>query len=69
MDGILTSIAWALRSTMHTTLNVTPDELVFGRDMILPLQFKADWEQIRTKRQIQINRDNKRENSKRVKHT
>ena len=35
--GFLTSIAWALQSTMNTTLNVTPAELVFGRDMILPL--------------------------------
>ena len=52
--GFLSSIAWALRSTIHTTLNVTPAELVFGRDMIPPLQFKENWENMRAKRQIQI---------------
>lgn len=66
--GYLTSIAWALRSTIHTTLDTTPAELVFGRDMIMPIQFKADWEKIRVKRQLQINKDNERENKRRIKH-
>ena len=50
--GFLTSIAWALQSTIHITLNITLAKLVFSRDMILPLQFKADWEQMYIKRQI-----------------
>ena len=36
--GFLSSIAWVLRSKIHAALNVIPSELVFGRDMILPLQ-------------------------------
>ena len=40
--GFLTSIAWVLLSTIYTTLNITPAELVFGRDMIIPLQFKLN---------------------------
>jgi transposase InsO family protein len=66
--GYLTSIAWALRSTIYTTLDTTPAELVFGRDMIMPIQFKADWEKIRVKRQLKINKDNERENKRRIKH-
>ena len=40
---------------------------MFGRDIILPAQFKADWESLRAKRHIQINEDNRRENSKHIK--
>ena len=58
-----------MRSTMHATLDATPSELVFGRDVILPLEFKADWEHIRTKRQLQINKDNIRENKNRLDHS
>ena len=36
--------------------------------MILPLQFKANWEDICAKRQLQIDKDNKRENAKRIKY-
>jgi hypothetical protein len=32
----LSSAIYAIRSTFHTTLNATPGQLVFGRDMILP---------------------------------
>ena len=67
--GYLSSIAWVMRSTIHTTLDATPSELVFGRDMILPLEFKADWEHIRAKRQLQINKDNIRENKNRLDHS
>ena len=46
----------------------TPAELVFGRDMILPIQVKPDWEKMRTKRQLSIKKENKRENKRRIKH-
>jgi hypothetical protein len=39
----LSSTAYAIRSTFHTTLKSTPAYLLFGRDMILPLKFMADW--------------------------
>ena len=45
--GILVATAFALRSTYHTTLQATPGQLVFGRDMILNLQFQADWTAIK----------------------
>jgi len=58
-----------LRSTIHTTLEATPAELVFGRDMILPIEFKADWEKIRARRQAQTVKDNVKENKSRLDYT
>ena len=42
--GILRATAFAVRSTFHTTLRNTPGQLVFGRDMILNIKQKANWE-------------------------
>jgi len=39
----LAATAFAIRSTCHTTLGTTPAQLVFQRDMILPMKFQADW--------------------------
>ena len=68
-ERFLAAVAYAIRATYHTTLEASPAELVFGRHMLLPVQFKADWEAIRHKRQEAINRNNARENSTRVDHT
>ena len=67
-EPFLTACAYALRSTYHTTLGATPGQLVFGRDMILPVKFKADWALIAQRKQDQINRSNRQENRKRVPH-
>jgi hypothetical protein len=45
-DYFLQSAAWAIRSTYHTTLQTTPCQLVFGRDMIHNIAFRANWDQI-----------------------
>jgi hypothetical protein len=42
----LSSAAYAIRSTFHTTLKATPGKLVFGRGMVLPLKIMADWGQL-----------------------
>jgi hypothetical protein len=42
---------------------------VFGRDMILNIEHKANWEYIRARKQALINKNNDRENSKRKHHT
>jgi hypothetical protein len=39
----LSSAAYAIHSTFHTTLKSTPGHLVFGRDVVLPIKFMADW--------------------------
>eukprot|EP00980_Cylindrotheca_fusiformis_P024408 scaffold11874_cov59-Cylindrotheca_fusiformis.AAC.1 len=66
--GVVSAISFAVRSTYHTTLQATPGQLVFGRDMILPIQFEANWEYIRQRKQKIIDENNKRENAKRKEH-
>ena len=64
----LSAAAWAIRSTVHTTLDATPGQLVFGRDMLLPIQIKTDWARIRQRKQDIINVNNRKENEKRIEH-
>jgi len=45
--GILSATAFAVRSTFHTSLQSTPGQLVFGRDMIFNIQHIANWELIK----------------------
>jgi hypothetical protein len=46
----LSSAAYAIHCTFHTTLKATPGQLVFGRDMVLPKTFMADWGAIEQQR-------------------
>jgi hypothetical protein len=39
----LSSAAYAIHSTFHTTLKATPGQLMFGIDMVLPIELMADW--------------------------
>jgi len=41
--------AFALRATVHTTLQASPAQLCFGRDMIMHTQFVANWNLIRNR--------------------
>ena len=68
-SNILSSAAWAIRSTVHTTLGATPGQLVYGRDMLFDLSFKANWRDIKERKRARIEESNKRENSKRIRHT
>ena len=67
-SSFLTSVAFAIRSTYHTVLEATPGQLVFGRDMVLPIQFKADWAAILQRKKEQTAKDNARENKNRTPH-
>ena len=67
-EPFLTACAYALRCTCHTTLRATPGQLVFGRDMILPIKFNADWALITQNKQNLIDASNKQENKKRIAH-
>jgi hypothetical protein len=64
----LSSAAYAIRSTFHTTLKSTPGQLVFGRDMVLPIKFMADWGAIEQQRQKEMGHNNRRENASRISH-
>jgi len=65
---MLSAVAFAVHSTCHTTLEATPAQLVFGRDMLLPVQFQADWAQMRMKRQASTNKNNSKENKSLIPH-
>jgi hypothetical protein len=67
-NGILAAIMYAIRATYHTTLKATPTQLVFGRDSILNLKFEANWQNIKANKQRIIQRNNDRENAKRIPH-
>ena len=67
--GILTAVAFAVRATVHTTMQATPMQLVFGRDAILNIQHQANWKYIKDRKQRMIRINNKRENSKRKPYT
>ena len=45
--SFISAASWAICSTYHTTLQATPGQLVFGRDMLLSIPFRADWAQIK----------------------
>jgi hypothetical protein len=65
-SGILSAAAWAVRSTCHATLQSTPGQLVFGRDMIWDMAHVADWQHVKQREQTLIDKNNKRENAKRI---
>ena len=62
IDEFLTNAAWAIRSTHHSVLK----GLVFGRDMLFDIPFLCDWSDIGKRRQQLIDKNNARENKKRV---
>ena len=49
-------------STANRLKVYTSGQLIFGRDMILPMKNKTDWELIGHHNQAQINKDNTRKN-------
>ena len=67
-SGILAAIMFAIRATYHTILQTSPMQLVFCWDAILNIKHVSDWEQIRQRKQFQINHNNKRENMRRNNH-
>ena len=67
-SGILAAVGFAIRATVHTTLQATPLQLVFGRDAVLSIPHIANWQYIKDRKQKLIRVNNKRENAKRKEH-
>ena len=44
-------------------------QLVFGRDALMDIRFKADWKYIKQRKQEIIAKNNARENKQRIPHT
>ena len=66
IDQFLDSAAWAIRSTHHTVLGMSPGAAVFGRDMLFDIPHLADWKAIEERRQHLVSQNNARENNNRV---
>ena len=66
--GILAAVAFAVRAMYHQTKQKSPGQLVFGQDMILPINHLASWILIHQRKQAQIEKEVIRENSTRVNH-
>jgi hypothetical protein len=58
---LLQACAFAIRSTFHKTLQASPGQLVFGRDIIHDIQFEANWDRIKNNKEKNIATSNKRE--------
>ena len=64
----LTAVGYTIRSTYHITLEATLAQLVFGRDMLLPMTFEANWTGIQQNHQKEMNCNNEQENKSRIAH-
>jgi hypothetical protein len=64
--SFISATSWAIHSTYHTTLQATPGQ--FGRDMLLSISFRADWAQIKLRKQGLINKGILHENASRIQH-
>ena len=67
-DEHITSVAYAIRCAYHRTHGNSPGQLVFGRDMFLPVDRKINWDKITERKQQMIQKSNERENKSRIDH-
>ena len=67
-EEYLSAVSYALRSSYHQAHGYSPAQLIYGRDMFLPISVDIDWEAIKNRKQLKINKSNERENSSRVPH-
>ena len=67
-SGILAATMFAMRATVHTTLQATPSQLVFGRDSMLNITHDTNWKLIKERKQKLIRAGNVRENRTRIPH-
>ena len=66
--GIIADSEFEVHFIVHTLKVYTKGQLVFGRDMVLPIKHIANWKLIRQSKQAQINYDNVRKNKNRLDH-
>jgi hypothetical protein len=67
-NEFLQNCAFAIRSTFHTTLQASPGQLIFGRDVIHDIRFEANWDRIKNNKEKYITTSKKRENRNRIKN-
>ena len=55
-------------ATLHSTLQATPSQQVFGRNVLMNIKCEANWKFIRKRKQKLTEQNNKKENAKRIPH-
>ena len=66
---VLSSVAWAIRASYHSTIKATSEQLVFRRDMLFNIKKVINWKMITENKRKQIARDNTCENTGHIPHT
>ena len=60
--AVLASVAYAVRCAHQRTYDASPTQLVFGRDMILPITHHVEWDLLSQRRQQLVDKSNINEN-------
>ena len=68
VDILLSSYVQALRSTISVVNMKSPVQLVFGTNMMMQVAIETDWKEILDCKQVQIIKNNKFKNMKRIEH-
>jgi hypothetical protein len=68
VDSAIATALHASRATIHRTLGMSPGGIIFNRDMFLNIPLLTDFELLQTRRQVIINDNLCRANSKRRQH-
>jgi hypothetical protein len=63
-NGILLAVGFAMQSTVHTTTQTKPAQLVFNCDAMHNVQFEANWQYIKECKQRLIIQNDKHGNAK-----
>ena len=66
---VLNSVAWTIRALYHSTFKTTPEQLIFGRDILFNIKKAINWKLIIDNKRKQITCNNTRENTGRIPHT
>ena len=66
IKDLTSAAAYGIRATVHGVTRYTPAQLVYSKDMILRTKVTANVELVRQRRQAAIQKNNERENRRRL---
>jgi len=66
---VMQSMAFAIRTTIHSMSGYSPVEMIFNRDMIVHTKSIVDWDMVRKRYRDDQIRNNDRENRSRIPHS
>ena len=67
VSDMLQAAAYGIHATVHGTTGYAPSQLVYNKDMILRSHIEADMELVRQRRRRAAEKNNARENKRRIK--